>query len=419
MPAISRRTRNWVLALILIPAAAWGLAKLAIWYSVKNDLENLRDTLQPIAKLEYGRILSPVFGAFGATGVRITPHAVEGEIKLDSVMIHVTDPIEKYRLLSARLKGTIPTSFNVSLNGLRVPLNDDIAGWIDVNTASPGAPSTPAAACNAGTGFSVADLREMGYQELVADIRADYSFDRRGRGLGTYLNLKLRDMFEMTVEGRIPASDVVFDLQRMSGVPRLSDLTVALQDLSWSSRFNTYCADVLGISVAEYVDRRLATTRQAFVAAGFEPSTELLEGLKRFAEGAASMTLNLNPRDPVDATRLDVAGDPEYVIDMLGLEVMFEGQPVASLGSTIAVQADEPEVEQAPPDETYKPTAMAELPQYLKNPVKVYTADGKVHEGYLDSVGARAIVLTRHLAGGSATFDVARGDVEKVLVLRP
>ncbi|HSH42958.1 MAG TPA: hypothetical protein VK973_12610 [Arenicellales bacterium] len=419
MPAISRRTRNWVLALILVPAAAWGVAKLAIWYSVKTDLDNLRDSLLPVAELEYSRILSPVFGAFGATGLRIAPHGVDGEIKIGSVMVHIQDPIDKYRFLSARLNDTVPTSFNVSVNGLEVPLSGDVANWINTTAGAPAAASAPSAACAAGTGLSVADLREMGYQELLADVRLDYSYDRRGGGLGTYLNLELKDMFAMTVEGRIPPSDVVFDLERMSGVPRLSDLTVTLNDRSWTSRFNSYCAGVMGLSVAEYVEGRVETTRQAFRTAGFEPSAELLDGLKRFAEGTASMTLNLNPREPLDPMRLDIAGDPEYLIDMLGLEVTFEGQPVSKLGTAIAVQTDEPETEAARVDETYKPTALDALPQYLKSPVQIYTADGKVHEGYLDSVDAGTIVLTRHLAGGSATFDVARANVEKVLVLRP
>jgi hypothetical protein len=70
-------------------------------------------------------------------------------------------------------------------------------------------------------------------------------------------------------------------------------------------------------------------------------------------------------------------------------------------------------------DETFKPTALQELPQYLESEVQIFTADGKRHNGYLGGVDAEKIVLIQHLVGGSATFDVARADVDKVLVLRP
>jgi len=419
MLAMSRRTRNWIIVLILIPAAAYGVAKLAIWYTVKDGMATVEESMAPFASVNHSRILSPVFGAFGATGIRIKPHTIDDEITIGSALVHIRDPIEKYHFLNARMNDTIPTSFNFSLNGVRVPLNGDIAGWLDAGAAPAGTASGAPTACEAGTGFTLADMRKMGYEELLANIRADYAYDRRGRGLSTYLKLEIQDVFEMTLEGRIPASDVVFNVSRMRGVPKLSDLTLTLRDLSWSSRFNKYCAGVLGISEAQYVDKRVEESRQALLAVGFEPSPALLSGLRRFARGTASLTLSLNPRDPFDPTRLSMEGDPEYMIDKLGIQMLVEGKPIQNLGSVRKVAAEESEEEQKPVDETFKPTSLAELPQYLKNSVRIFTADGKVHEGYLDSVDAQRIVLTRHLAGGSATFDVGREDVAKVLVLRP
>lgn len=419
MLAMSRRTRNWIIALILIPAAAYGVARLAIWYSVKDGLATVEESMAPFASLEHSNILSPVFGAFGATGIRIKPHMFQDEISIGSVLIHVDDPVEKYRFLSATMSDTIPTSLSFSLNGVQVPLDGDIAGWLNANAAAAGSASDASAACATGIGFTLADMKKVGYEELVVNIQADYAYDRRGRGLGTYLKLEVREVFELTLEGRVPPSDVIFAVDRMSGMPKLSDLTLTLRDLSWAPRFNGYCAGVLGISEAQYVDRRVTDAREAFREAGFDASEELLAGLRRFAEGTARLAVSLNPREPFDPTRLDMDGDPEYMIDKLGIEVLVEGKPIRNLGAaTEAVVADEGS-EQEQVDETYQPTPLAELPQYLKSAVRVFTADGKLHEGYLDSVDAQKLVLTRHLVGGSATFDVGRDNVEQVLVLRP
>ncbi|MDZ7840668.1 MAG: hypothetical protein U5R46_07595 [Gammaproteobacteria bacterium] len=415
----SRRTRNWIVALILIPAAAYGVARLAVWYSVKDGLADIQDSMAPFASLEHSKILSPVFGAFGATGIRIKPHMFEDEITIGSALVHIEDPIEKYRYLSATMRDTIPTSFNFSLNGVQIPLNGDIAGWVNTNAMPTGSTSAPARACTAGTGFSLGDLKEMGYEDLVASFKADYAYDRRGRGLSVYLKLEVREMFDMTLEGRIPPSDVVFATDRMTGVPRLSDVTLTLRDLSWSPRFNRYCARILGISETAYVDKRVEDTREAFMESGFTPSEELLAGFRSFAQGTGSLTLSLNPREPFNPTQLDMDGDPEYIIDRLGLEVMIEGKPVRNLGAVREVVVEETESQPEQLEETFKPTPLAELPQYLKTSVQVLTTDGKQHEGYLESIDSEKIVLTRELAGGSATFDVVREDVEQVFVLRP
>jgi len=419
MLSISRSTRNWILALVLIPAAAYGVARLAIWWSVKDSLTSVQESIEPFATMEHSRILSPVFGAFGATGIRIKPRMFEDEITIGSALVHIDDPVEKYHFLDATMNDTIPTSFNFSLNGLRVPLSGDIAGWLNAGAATAGATVEPASACAAGTGFTLADVRRMGYEELVANVIADYAYDRRGNGLSTYLKLEVQEMFELTLEGRIPPSDVVFTVDRISGVPRLSDLTITLSDLSWSSRFNKYCAGLLGMSEAAYIDKRMKDTREVFLEAGFDPSDALMSGLERFARGAVSMTLSLNPHDPFAPAEVKLQQDPSYLIDKLGIEVMFDGTPVQNLGAAAVVVEEEGEAEAEPVDETFKPTPVEELPQFLKNSVKIFTTDGKVHEGYLDSVDASRIVLTRHLAGGSATFDVGREQVEKVLVLRP
>lgn len=419
MLAVSRKTRNWVLVLILVPAAVYGVAKLAIWYSVRDGLQTVQESMAPFASVEHSRILSPVFGAFGATGIRIKPHIFEDEIAIGSALVHVDDPIEKYHLLSAAMSDTIPTSFNISLNGLRVPLGGDIAAWFNANAVPASAATGSSSICTTGARFTLGDMKKLGYEDLVANVRLDYAYDRRGRGLSTYLKLEVREVFEMTLEGRIPPSDVVFAVDRMTGVPRLSDLTLTLDDLSWSPRFNRYCAETLGISEAEFVETRLEETRAAFVAAGFEPSSELMAGLEQFTRGAAPLTLSLNPHDPFDPTRLDMEGDPEYMIDKLGIEVRFDGKPVRNLGAVATAAVEEAADPPEQVEETFKPTPLAELPQHLKKSVQVFTVDGKVHEGYLDSVDAGSIVLTRHLVGGSASFDVGRADVDRVLVLRP
>lgn len=416
---MSRQTRKWIIALILLPAAAYGVARLAIWYNVKDVLGSARETLSPVASLEHTRILSPVFGPFGVTGVTIQPHLFEEGITVGSVLANIKDPIEKYGYLRATMNDTLPTRFNLSLNQLRVPLTGEIGRWLDQQAPPPGDAGSSPAACRAGSPFSVRDMKAMGYQEIVSDFVLDYAYDRLNGGLVVYANVAFRDMFEVTLEGKIPPGEVIFAVERIDRVPKFSDLSITFSDTSWSQRFNRYCAGALGITETEYVERKVSQMRGMLVNAGFTPSDELMRGLERFTAGAVPLTLSLNPRDPVAPTDLAAGGDPEMVIDRLGLEVIFDNKPVENLGVVSEEKPADTEQAEAKVDETYKPTPVAELPQYLQSRARIFTEDGKLHEGYLDSIDAGKVVMTRHLVGGSVTFDVNRGDIREVLVLRP
>jgi len=407
--------------LVLVPAIAYGLARLAIWYHVKDGVDRAQESLAPFASLEYERILSPVFGAFGVTGITIEPHAIGDRVDIGSALVHMPDPIEKFHYLRASTGDSIPQRFNFSLNAIRVPFDGEIASWFNTAAAFSATPGEGPAACGSEGPLTFSDLQKMGYEELVAHVALDYAYDRRSGGVDTYVRVELEDMLEIVLEGRIPASQVVFAADRMQGVPQFSDLSMTLRDQSVAARFNQYCADALGISADAYVEQSVRRTRDMLMESGFEPSGELLAALEKFTRGAAPITISFNPRDPVNVAALDTGTDPERMIDALGIEVLVDGTPVPSLGSVSrAPQAEAAaEASRAVIDETYKPTPVPELPQFLSSRVRIFTKDGKVHEGWLESVGAESLVLTRHLAGGSATFNVSRGEIDTVLVLRP
>lgn len=418
---MSRSRRNWVLALILISAALYGVARLAVWYSVKDSLADLEDALAPVASVEYTNILSPVFGAFGVTGVRISPHGFDDAISIGSVLVHSRDPLEKFHLISARFRATRPVRANVSINRVRLALDGQLAAWMR-RGAPAAAPADAASGACGGGHFSLADMKRMGYSELLASIRANYDLDRRDRSVNIHLELSVRDMFELMVAGTIPASSArqASDTRQ---VPKFSDLSITLNNQAWAARFNEYCAERLGVSAAEFIATRMAGIRARFTEAGFEPSEALLAGLEKFARGGAPVTVSVNPIDPMAPSAMaEFGGQPQDMIEMLGVAVQIDGQPIPELGKATrsATEAQPGAAPEAQPlDETYQVTPLAELPQHLKRPARVVTSSGQVHQGYVDSVTATAIIMTRHLAGGSATFSVPRDEVDRVLVLRP
>ena len=421
MLAISRRTRSRIILLILIPVLAYGAARVVVWYTVKEAVDHVRESLAPVASLRYAKIMSPVLGRFGVAGVRVRPHLLDDDISIGSALVNIDDPLDKLSFLRTARSRQFPTSLDMSFNHVRIPLSKEVVAWLDKRmTTPPASVDGVPAACRAGARATASDMKKMGYDELVGDVLVHYTYERRSGEIVGYVRLALQDMLDATVEATIPASEVVFNVGQLKGMPKFSKLSITLSDPSWTSRFNDYCAKAMGITVPEYIQRRITDTRQAFESANFAPSDALMKGLERFAAGKSRLTVTLDPRDPIALSQLNPMRGPDYLIDTLGLGVQFDGQTVNDLGAIKTAEKTESEsAPQQPQEETFKPTSIEELPQYLKMRVRVLMTDGNTRRGYLDSIDGEKIVLTRQLVGGSATFDVALKDVKRVLVLRP
>jgi len=414
---MARATRNWILLLILTALGAYGAARLAVWYSVTDTVAGARDALAPVASLEHAKTLSPVLGAAGVTGIRIRPHAVPVDIRIGSALVHSEDLLEKYRLVRAALGDTTPERLNFSLNRIQLDLSAETASLLD-RSAAASSPAGPAPACETQAAFGMQALRDMGYDALLASLHAEYDYDRPRGALVAYARLVLEDMFEISLESRFPPGALDFNAGRAAGMPRLAGLTLSFSDRSWASRFNSYCAAALGISEARFIDRQMARTRQWLSARGFEPSDELMSAMETVTRGEGDLPLNLNPRDPVALTGLMAVRDPAALVDTLGLEVLVDGRPVSGLGAASEGAPQQAGPAAAPVRRRYRPTGLAELPQFLDRRIRVFTRDGRVLPGSLDAVQDGKIIVTRHLAGGSATIEVERGEVDRVLVFR-
>lgn len=421
MLKISRRARNRIALLILIPAVAYGAARVIVWYSVKEAVGRARESLSPAVSLSYARVLSPVFGPIGVTGIALRPRGFNDRISIGSALVHISNPLDKVEFLHTVMGRRLPTRFDLSLNDVEVPLSGDIVAWLDRKSDSGEPAGGVPLACGSGASVTAADIKKMGYDELAGNVVLHYVYDRRTGGLVAYAKLVLQDMIEATFEGTIPASEVVFNVDQVTGIPRFSQLSVSLRDLSWASRFNRYCARAMGITVSDYIQKRLADTRAALESADFEPSDELMKGLQKFATGKTLLTVSLDPQDPISLAQLDAKLGSTYLLDTLGMKVSFDGRQVKDLGKIKTARATQVDkaTQQQPREETYKPTPVRELPQFLERQVRVLMSNGDIHRGYLDSIDAEKMVLTQHLVGGSATFDVELKGVAHVLVLRP
>jgi hypothetical protein len=413
------KLRKVLFLLVVIPVLAYGGARGILWYLVNSKGEELKNALAPVAALEYEHVQASLTGPLGIENISISPHALDDEVRIKSILVAADGPQEVYKLARAAWDDKLPERLRLSVNGITLSLDGELAFWMNKQTASGSGNNPFDTSCGGKASLGSDDLQQMGYEKLVTDLRLEYQFGRGEEGLGVFAQISTREMMSVRVSGNIPANSVSTSVQRLAqSEPELAYLSVTYGDDSYQKRKNEYCAKLEGITVADYVDASVESLKNFLLENDFRPSDELIAAYRKLLTGSPKLTMVLNPVEPLDLAAL-AAIDSSNPGQIPGFQVLIDDEPV-TLGEII-----EPEPEtlvdangapQAPPD-TYKETTIAELDQHLNRRIKVYTRDGKLHQAFLERVEPEQLVLTRHLVGGSATFTVPFTEVTGVLVL--
>lgn len=413
------KLRKVLILLVVIPVVAYGGARGILWYLVNSKGEELKKALAPVAAFDYKHVQASLTGPLGIENITISLHALDDEVRVKSILVAADGPQEVYKLARAAWDDKLPERLRLSINGITLSLDGEIAFWMN-NQAVSGSGNNPFdTSCGGKANLGSDDLQQMGYEKLVTDLRMEYQFGRGEEGLGVFAQISTRDMMSVRVSGNIPANSVSTSVQRLAqSAPELAYLSVTYADDSYQKRKNEYCAKLEGITVADYVDASVESLKNFLLDNEFRPSDELIAAYRKLLTGSPKLTMVLNPVEPLDLAAL-AAIDSANPGQIPGFQVLIDDEPV-TLGEII-----EPEPEtlvdangapHVPPD-TYKETTISELDQYLNRRIKVYTRDGKLHQAFLERVEPEQLVLTRHLVGGSATFSVPLTDVTGVLVL--
>lgn len=419
-----RKLRKFILILIIVPAVLYGAVKGYLWYTINSQMEALQKSLQPVARLSWREILTPMLGPIGVKHLVVRPHIVNDPIQIGSILIHANDPMQRFELISAHLRDEVPKKLVMSINRVSLDLNGEIANWIGKfqKGAVVGTP-IDALACGDRQFFTIDDLRDMGYKELATDINLQYSLNDLKSALDLFIKIRTHDMMEFAIDALIPASEVPNSTKRLTlEEPSVESLSVTVRDLGYNKNKTTFCSVNTGKTPEQYIQAHVEAVRARAMENGFEPSAELMRAFQQYLTKPSTITLAIRPIDasPLTALRLPDSND---AIKSLGLEVSINDKPVENIGSfqtaeqrLAALQAEQEENQVKVIK--YRDTPIPELVHYLDQRILIDTTDGKFLRGYLNAVAPDKLVLTRQLVGGSATFAVATKDIERVRVLR-
>lgn len=411
--------RKLLILAVLLPVLAYAGVKGYLWYSIYSHMEDLRNAAAPVATIEYKDIRAPLTEPFGVTGITIEPHIVSDRIRIGSALVHTAGLRDLYELWKKVSDEKVPEKLEVQLNRISIDLDGEIASLLASNQKTNlfGTP-LDAMACGDRDFFSPTDLLAMGYEKLSIDAKFNYGVNRVKDSVDLFVKFRVRDAASLAFDISVPRSQAPTSRGQLTlQIPQLRDFSINIEDLSFNERRNQYCANVTGVTNAEFVDRHLDQVKAYAEDSGFPVSGELLAAYRKFVTESGNVTITANPLDPVDLMML-LTMNPRQLLEWLSLDVNIAGKNIQEL-MMIAVEEEQPEEEAKPKValDTYKPTPVAELDQHVNRLLKIRTLDGKLHHAYLSTVNQDTLVLTRELVGGSATFRVPIAQIDEVRVL--
>ena len=281
------RLRKIPVLLVLVLAGA----AVALELAARSTAAGIARALSPRATLTYA-----------SAGI-----ALDGSVRLRSPRLEMTRGIWRgvIKARNADLRGDgrfwlvphalasdpdLPADFSLRVEGLRLESRESgefWAGWL-------GAPDL-ALFENQGCGddaLSDKDRARMGVEAGERVDRFSYHHDRESGNLSLGMDLSSAGIANWKGYAEFSA----FDAARWSNAEaqqklRLRRAGVSYTDPGYFSRRNKFCADWLGVSSAEFVDRHVQATQAFLEARGIDPGADVMSLYERLVTRGGSLNL--------------------------------------------------------------------------------------------------------------------------------
>lgn len=416
------RPRTLILLIIILPAAVWGAATGFIWYSLDATFKNVRSRVAHVADMSYRDVRTSVLGPIGLTGITIRPKGYEDVVKIGSVLVHWNEPKEIIPILESFFKKTLPLKLGMSANHISMSLDSDLGDVLTrpANWEWDSPVDLPPSIWGCGDGpLQAADYRALEYEHLNINARLEYVLSPATNTIKFFLRARSPEMMSLSLEGSIPTAGKGMPPLHSILTPRIkiADLSYTVEDESYNKKKVAYCARKTGESPASFVQSQIARISADLTGYNLYPSDELSEAYRRHMTDSERVTVNLTPLEPIEMSNL-VNLEPGNFVDWLGLDVVAGDVFLDELFVERKTVAEEDEEEDdAQREETFNPTPFGELGNHLNRLARITTADGKTHYAYIENTAPDRLILTQHLVGGSASFELELADITEVAVL--
>ncbi|MGP4844410.1 hypothetical protein ACTXGQ_09795 [Marinobacter sp. 1Y8] len=425
--------KRLLIVLVVLLVAGLATAQYKISSSVADGLDAAKRAMRGHAQLEYSDVSTTLSGDIEISDVQFTSPKGQ-QIHADKIAL-VTGSLWQLLTLEDTFKNNeVPEHLAVSVEGLLA----DAALFNNAGQTNPmGRLDT--AGCGERRFFDRSDLKDMGYETLMLDMKMGYQLAKGDNQLILSIDVVSREQMAVDLEmtTRLPYAP---SLAGMSGgdlakASQLTAATIKFEDLGYLKRSMAFCADEVGMDTVTYREHHLAAWIDEWKNLGLVPSDSLVDIYRDYATNPGStLTFEMEPFPALDLGSNYLSPDPVYLSSRLnprlGTEVTGM-QPVSIASSEPAVadantpQADSPAQKPVSQGKTNMAAATSapagqlalnSLDKHLYQDVAISMNNGRVLKGRIEAVEGQTLKLKRQLHGGNMVVPVALGEVKTVIL---
>lgn len=414
---------KWGLLAILAVAI---LIKVSLWLSVRSIMNDAVAQMSPFMNLSYQGITSSFDGRVGVEGIKVQIPALNDEFHITHAELKFKGLMDLLSFKERLAAGKFPEQMAVNIKGLTVDVHGPFMEMIHQVPPQPDLETAlTSVACGRSSRIGVDELLEMGYRTFETDAQFSYLFQPGAQTLSFNLSADMRDMGDYRVN---------FSLANMSekpgdlrvNPPRVSTVTVEINDNQYQRKVNSYCGGKLGQSDEAYLQTSLEHLDRSLRAQRIALDPALLESLKAYYKDPQSLRVELAPTEGMtwDGLQFFEAKD---VVAMLRPALLINQQAVEPLAfswvdpqaapipvANELVRAEEGEHVQTP---QYEFVGVESLPGHAGKRLQFITYDGTYYQGVLHKVEGGKVFLSVQMGTGSAEMFLRLEKIDKVRVL--
>ena len=429
------------IALVLIVGGLWAY----LWYSTKQQVDQLVAAAKPFADISYREIAISPAGSVGVNRVQIIINALNDSVRVGSIRLKAPNLLALLDIRSALSAGRLPAALTLALEQIEVSLDGGLLGASDATPAqrSPFG-DLDALGCGPTHSLGGAEWREMGYSNLISNIEIGYRLNPAQNGIELQIDSDTRDwaainlMLGLTTPSARPS---ILDLAT-TATPKLTQFTAMVRDGGFNQRRNDYCAKKAGKPVETYIAEHARLVVERLQANGIYLGPGLIEAYRNYLAVGSQVALTLTPPVPIDPREFQFY-KPDDVIKLMGLALKVNDKPVSDLSINWASDkiakalatkpvAESPEAATEPSrtertpssaaeptiiQKSFHPIALNELSRYIGATAKVKTANGARYNARIEAIVDGMVNITIRKPSGTATLSLRRNEITEVEVL--
>ena len=285
------RLRNFLLLTVVVA----GAAVIALEFAARSAAQDIAESLEPLATLRYE---SAGIAFDGSVRLREPKLTVQRGIWKGSVLARVADLRGggPFWLFSHVLGSErhLPEQMRIRTRGLRMgdsPAGVPLAGWLGT--------SDLALFENLGCGsdaLSDKDRVSMGIQTREREDEFHYQFDGAAQSLALSMDLRSENIAAIHATAQLTgfAGDHWLESASIKKM-RIARASLGYQDFGYFARRNQFCAQWLGVSAAQFIDKHMDAVHAFLGVRGITPGTDVLSLYKQLATRGGALNLTSLP----------------------------------------------------------------------------------------------------------------------------